>query len=102
MSECDDSVDKAALPKERAQPQGPLHSGNDQERAEHGGHFLEDIIATGSMNSQRAETKGRTVVLDNARFTAGVVGLYEAILSEPIPDKMLRLIEEIGKQERKS
>jgi hypothetical protein len=100
MSECDDSVDKAALPNQRAQPHGPLQSGNDQERAGHSGPFPGNIIDTETMN--RAETKGRTVVLDNARFTAGIVGLYEAILSEPIPDKMLRLIEEIGKQESKS
>jgi hypothetical protein len=39
--------------------------------------------------------------LDDARFTAGVVKLYEALLKEPIPDKMLRLVEELSKQERK-
>jgi hypothetical protein len=39
--------------------------------------------------------------LDDARFTAGVVKLYEALLKEPIPEKMLRLVEELSKQERK-
>ena len=38
--------------------------------------------------------------LDDARFTAGVVKLYETLLKEPIPDEMLRLIDELGKQER--
>ncbi len=40
--------------------------------------------------------------LDRARFTAGVVRFYGAILKKPIPEKMLRLIDEIEKQERGS
>ena len=52
------------------------------------------------MNRQKAGK--RTPILDHARFAAGVISLYEAVLSEPIPERMLRLIEEIGKQERKS
>jgi len=39
--------------------------------------------------------------LDEARFTAGVVELYEALLKEPIPEDMLRLVDQLGKQERK-
>ncbi len=39
--------------------------------------------------------------LDDARFTAGVVKLYEALLKEPVPAEMLRLIDQLGKQERK-
>jgi len=38
-------------------------------------------------------------LFDDARFTAGVVKLYEALLKEPIPEEMLRLVDEIGKQE---
>lgn len=38
---------------------------------------------------------------DDARFTAGVVKLYEALLKEPIPEEMLKLVDQIGKQERK-
>jgi hypothetical protein len=38
---------------------------------------------------------------DEARFTAGVVKLYEALLKEPIPKEMLRLVDQLGKQERK-
>jgi hypothetical protein len=37
---------------------------------------------------------------DEARFTAGVVELYEALLKEPIPEDMLRLVDQLGKQER--
>ncbi len=40
--------------------------------------------------------------LDEARFTAGIVQFYEAVLKEPIPQKMLRLVEEIAKRERKT
>ncbi len=39
-------------------------------------------------------------VLDEARFTAGIVRFYEAVLNEPVPAEMLRLVEEIAKQER--
>ena len=38
--------------------------------------------------------------LDEARFTAGIVQFYEALLKEPVPEKMLRLIEQIAKRER--
>jgi hypothetical protein len=52
------------------------------------------------VNKTALPTEG-TPVLDHARFTAGIIDLYEAVLSEPVPQRMLRLIEEIGKQERK-
>jgi hypothetical protein len=54
------------------------------------------------MTRQRAGARKHIPVLDHARFTAGIISLYETVLSEPIPEKMLRLIEEIGKQERES
>lgn len=38
--------------------------------------------------------------LDEARFTAGIVQFYEALLKEPVPEKMLRLVEQIAKRER--
>ncbi len=38
---------------------------------------------------------------DEGRFTAGVVKLYEALLKQPIPEDMLRLVDQLGKQERK-
>jgi hypothetical protein len=102
MSECDDSVDKAALPGERRQPPQPIQNGNDRERAAHSTPLLADIIDAATMNRQRARARRRAAGLDHARFTTGIVSLYESVLSEPIPEKMLRLVEEIGKQERKS
>ncbi len=47
-----------------------------------------------------AQDDAASAALDDARFTAGVVKLYEALLKEPIPERMLRLVEELGKQER--
>jgi len=37
---------------------------------------------------------------DEGRFTAGIVQLSEAILKEPIPADMLRLVDQLGKRER--
>jgi hypothetical protein len=107
MSECDDSVDKSALPCEQAQPPQPIQSENDRELAARRGLLAGDTIGSAIIDSkrtdgQRAVARKRTPVLDQARFAAGIVSLYEAVLSEPIPEKMLRLVEEIGKQERKS
>jgi hypothetical protein len=39
---------------------------------------------------------------DHARFAAGIVGLHGAVIREPIPEKMLRLIEDLSRQERQS
>ncbi len=49
-----------------------------------------------------AKPPAKEAELDEARFTAGIVQLYETVLKEPIPGKMLRLIEEIAKRERRS
>ena len=51
---------------------------------------------------RRAKPPAKGAELDEARFTAGIVQLYETVLKEPIPGKMLRLIEEIAKRERRS
>jgi hypothetical protein len=51
---------------------------------------------------RRAKPPAKEAELDEARFTAGIVQLYETVLKEPIPEKMLRLIEEIAKRERRS
>ena len=51
---------------------------------------------------RRAKPPAMEAELDEARFTAGIVQLYETVLKEPIPEKMLRLIEEIAKRERRS
>ena len=51
--------------------------------------------------SRKAMAQDGGAALDEARFTAGVVKLYEALLKEPVPEEMLRLIDKLGKQERK-
>ena len=38
---------------------------------------------------------------DEGRFTGGRCKLYEALLEEPIPEDMLRLVDQLGKQECK-
>ncbi len=58
--------------------------------------------AAGSVGGDPADANPATdPAFDEARFTAGVVKLYEALLKEPIPEEMLRLVDQLGKQERK-
>jgi hypothetical protein len=102
MSECDDGVDKPPLPGELAQPLHRIQNGNDRDPAHHGGSIPGNGMDAGRINRPRAGARRRAPALDRARFTAGIVSLYEAVLSEPIPERMLLLLEEIGKQERKS
>jgi hypothetical protein len=101
MNERDDGVNNTALPTERAQPWQPIQRGSDQEPVEHSRPLQGVLIEAGKMRRQKDEAGTQAPVLDHARFTAGIIGLYEAVLSEPVPQTMLRLIEEIGKQERK-
>jgi hypothetical protein len=56
-------------------------------------YFMEDAV--------KSKEEKPMPALDDARSTAGVVRLYEAVLKEPIPEEMLRLIREIGIQESK-
>jgi hypothetical protein len=102
MRECDDGVSKTALPAKRAQLWQPILKGNGQEPAVHSHSFLNVLMRAGKMRGQRIEVRERVPALDHARFKAGIIGLYEAVLSEPIPEKMLRLVEEIGQQEHKA
>ena len=59
-------------------------------------------VLDGRGGKRRAKPPAKEAELDEARFTAGIVQLYETVLKEPIPEKMLRLIEEIAKRERRS
>jgi hypothetical protein len=47
----------------------------------------------------RAKPPAGGAALDEARFTAGIVRFYETVLNEPVPERMLRLVEEIAKRE---
>ncbi len=101
MNESDTSEPKTRKPAQQAhQPQPvpaphnahafPGKSGKDEDRAS----CRRGDETGGGDAAPRAP-------LDDARFAAGVVKLYEALLKEPIPEDMLRLVEKIGKQERK-
>jgi hypothetical protein len=102
MRECDDGMSKTALPAQRAQLWQPILTGNDQEPVVHSHSFFCVLMRAEKMKCQSIKARKRVPVLDHARFTAGIIGLYETVLSEPVPERMLRLIEEIGKQEHKS
>ncbi|MFZ1108242.1 MAG: hypothetical protein WAN43_07845 [Rhodomicrobium sp.] len=60
----------------------------------------ETLPRENALNAHRTGDGPPNADLDEARFTAGVVKLYEALLKEPIPEEMLRLVEELSKQER--
>jgi hypothetical protein len=66
----------------------------------HSHSFLGVLMRVEKMRCQRTGVREGAPVLDHARFTAGIIGLYDAVLSEPTLEKMLCLIEEIRKQEK--
>lgn len=51
--------------------------------------------------SNSSQGGGAKEGFDFARFTSGVVGVYDAFLKEPIPEEMLRLVRELNRKERK-
>ncbi len=65
---------------------------------------LQDASKTGrdskGAGAEEGGEPGPDAALD-ARLTAGVVELYTALLKEPIPEEMLRLVEKLSKRERK-
>ena len=100
MRECDNGTSKTALAAQRAQVWRPILTGNDQEPAVHSHSFFCVLMRAEKMRGQSSRAAKPAPVLDHARFTAGVIGLYETVLSEPVPERMLRLIEAIRKQEK--
>jgi hypothetical protein len=102
MSACDDGVYRTARPAERPRLSLPILSGRNQEPVVHSHAFPSVLMRVENMKRQRARAREWVPALDPARFTAGMIGLYEAVLSEPVPESMLRLIKEIEKQEQKS
>jgi hypothetical protein len=96
MMEDERSEGETRFPAQQAQ-QPPTASGlRDQNSAPQ----ASQTGGAGEANSGEIEDSA-IVQLDDARISAGVVKLYEALLKEPIPEKMLRLVEELSKQERK-
>jgi hypothetical protein len=102
------------VPTQQAQQPQPSKALNDHIHPPHKHTVLEeaDIISemagkdqlvkpgeSASGEAQKADSAAGGA-LDEARFTAGVVKLYEALLKEPIPQEMLRLVGQLDKQER--
>ena len=70
----------------------------------------EDAAATSAI-TENADRAGKSELLgeeedknnslfDHARLENGIGGFYAKVLNEPIPEKMLQLIEQLAKQER--
>jgi hypothetical protein len=101
MAECDADEAKASAPTQQLQQAGPLQSTKD-EGARAG--LLPAGMLSGGGRKQRPGGEEKDG-FDEARFTAGIgrfYEFYESILKEPVPEKMLRLIDEIAKRERGS
>ncbi len=114
MNERDRSEGERRVPAQQAQQPQPSKALNDHVQSPHNHTVLEksDIISEmagkdrlvnsrdiAGGGSQKADPAAGGA-LDEARFTAGVVKLYEALLKEPIPAEMLRLVGKLDKQER--
>ena len=93
MIACDEGEEQSPQPAQQTQQPQP-----DQRMQNDGWPARAGSLPASVLDGKREPPKAGT---DDARFTAGVVRFYEAILKEPIPEKMLRLIEEIAMQERK-
>ena len=114
MNERDRSEGERRVPALQAQQPQPSKALNDHIQSPHKHAVSEkpDIISekagkdqlvnagesAGGEPQKAASAAGGA--LDEARFTAGVVKLYEALLKEPIPQEMLRLVGQLHKQER--
>jgi len=100
MHECDDGDDKASHPTKQTQQPQPTLGAEDKgwgARADSLPHTLLEGNEPKVLEGHPGEDIPGP---DEARFTAGIVRFYEAVLKEPIPEKMLRLIDEIAKRER--
>ncbi len=108
MGARDDGGDN--VPPQRAQEPQPVQQAQqpqpvqDAQNEELGGPAasLSGLLDGKKEKPEEQAASRRAPELNQARFNAGVVRFYEAILKEPIPEKMLRLIAELGKRERQS
>ncbi len=114
MNERDRDEGEARAPAQQAQQPQPSEALNDHVQSPHNHTVLEksDIISEMAGKDQLVNPREWAAgepqkvdfaaggPVDEARFTAGVVKLYEALLKEPIPREMLRLVDQLGKQER--
>ncbi|MGO9544026.1 MAG: hypothetical protein ACLPPF_04440 [Rhodomicrobium sp.] len=102
MIECDEGEDKKPRPIQQTQQPQPVEGTQDESWAARAGSLSHGILSGAEKGARDTARDEAVPALDRARFTAGVVRFYEAILKEPIPEKMLRLIDELEKRERKS
>jgi len=96
MDECDESEDKAVLPAQKLQQPQPVQGAKDENSG------ARDAPDNGGGKPGESEASAGIKGFDQARFAAGIARFYEAVLKEPIPAKMLRLVGEIEKRERQS
>ncbi len=115
MNERDKSEGERHVPAQQAQQPQPSKALNDHLQSPRGHSVLEkagniseksgvDLLLSPGESAgggPKTASPATEAALDEARFTAGVVKLYEALLKEPIPEEMLRLVSQLGKQERK-
>ena len=102
MSECNKGEDKTSLPAQQTEQPQPLTGIQNDGWGARAGSLFSGIVEGEKQRGLGGNAVSQTADPGQARFTAGVVHFYEAILKEPIPERMLRLIEEIARQERKS
>ncbi len=106
MIERDKTEEQTRLPAQQAQQPQPPTNSQTEPRAPQQSPLPEKPSKVAKPlktpdAEQNADASAVSAALDEARFTAGVVRLYETLLKEPIPEEMLRLVEKLGKQERK-
>jgi hypothetical protein len=113
MNERNKGEGERRAPAQQAQQPQPSNALNDQFQSARLHSENTDKIAEKADKAQpprpgggadgEAENMGPIAgaAFDESRFTAGVIELYEALLKEPIPEDMLRLVDQLGKQERK-
>jgi len=109
MGESGAKEGKAPVPIQQMQQPQPLQGAKDEGLSARAGSLSAGLLTGGGKRSQAKEEGEEKEEgergFDEARFTAGIGRVhefYEAVLKEPIPEKMLRLIGEIAKRERGS
>ncbi len=101
MNASGDSEEKVLLPAQETQ-QHRIIQGSPQEGLAARARSLPEEVLEGRKSRHQANAADAKGGLDEARFAAGIVRFYDAVLKEPIPERMLRLVEEIAKRERES
>jgi len=102
MHKKDESEDKVAVPAQQQHQPQPLQAARDEGLAARAVLLAGGVLDGGESKPDGKDENGEQQGLDRARFNAGIVRFYEAILNEPIPEKMLRLVKEIAKREKES